>query len=53
MKPKMKFANRSGIPYVALVGDSEAEEGKVMLKNMESGEQELLTPAEVAAKLVK
>ena len=53
MKPKMKFANRSGIPYVALVGDSEAEEGKIMLKNMESGEQELLTPAEAAAKLAK
>ena len=53
MKPKMKFANRSGIPYVALVGDSEAEEGKIMLKNMESGEQELLTPAEAAEKLAK
>ena len=53
MKPKMKFANRSGIPYVALVGDSEAEAGKVMLKNMESGEQELLTPEEVVAKLAK
>ncbi len=53
MKPKMKFANRSGIPYVALVGDSEAEEGKIMLKNMESGEQELLTPKEAAEKLAK
>ncbi|MBE6679037.1 MAG: histidine--tRNA ligase [Ruminococcaceae bacterium] len=53
MKPKMKFANRSGIPYVALVGDSEAEAGKVMLKDMTSGEQELLTPAEVAARLAK
>ena len=53
MKPKMKFANRSGIPYVALVGDSEAEAGKIMLKDMESGEQELLTPAEAAAKLKK
>ena len=53
MKPKMKFANRSGIPYVALVGDSEAEAGKIMLKNMESGEQELLTPEEAEAKLAK
>ncbi|MBQ4150578.1 MAG: histidine--tRNA ligase [Clostridia bacterium] len=53
MKPKMKFANRSGIPYVALIGDSEAEAGKIMLKDMESGEQELLTPAEAAAKLAK
>ena len=53
MKPKMKFANRSGIPYVALVGDSEAEAGKIMLKDMTTGEQELLTAAEAAAKLAK
>jgi len=53
MKPKMKFANRSGIPYVALVGDSEAEAGKIMLKDMTTGEQELLTAAEAAAKITK
>ena len=53
MKPKMKFANRSGIPYVALVGDSEAEAGKIMLKNMTTGEQELLTAAEAAEKISK
>lgn len=53
MKPKMKFANRSGIPYVALVGDSEAEAGKIMLKNMTTGEQELLTAEEAAAKITK
>ena len=53
MKPKMKFANRSGIPYVALVGDSEAEVGKIMLKDMTTGEQELLTAAEAAEKISK
>ena len=51
MKPKMKFANRSGIPYVALVGDSEAECGKIMLKNMTTGEQELVTVAEAIEKI--
>ena len=51
MKPKMKFANRSGIPYVALVGDEEAAAGKIMLKNMTTGEQELLTAAEAAKKV--
>ena len=53
MKPKMKFANRSGIPYVALIGDSEAEAGKIMLKDMTTGEQELLTAAEAAEKISK
>ena len=51
MKPKMKFANRSQVPYVALVGDSEAECGKIMLKNMTTGEQELLTVAEAIEKI--
>jgi histidyl-tRNA synthetase len=34
---------------VAIVGDSEIEVGKVMLKNMVSGEQQLLTVEEVIA----
>jgi histidyl-tRNA synthetase len=34
---------------VAIVGDSEIEVGKVMLKNMLSGEQQLLTVEEVIA----
>lgn len=53
IKPKMKFANRSGIPYVALIGDSEAQSGLVALKNMETGEQMLLTPAEAAEQLLR
>lgn len=53
MKPKMKFANRSGIPYVALVGDDEAGAGKIMLKDMQSGEQALCTAEEAIVKLVK
>ena len=51
MKPKMKFANRSGIPFVALVGDDEAAAGKIMLRDMQSGEQELCTVEEAIAKL--
>ena len=47
MKKQMTYADNNQIPYVAIVGDSEIEAGKVMLKNMVSGEQQLLTVEEV------
>ncbi len=52
MKPKMKYANKLGIPYVAIIGDDEAASGSVMLKNMESGEQELVKAEDLAGKLL-
>ncbi len=39
---QFKLANQKGIPFVIVVGDSEAAENKVQLKNMISGEQKLL-----------
>lgn len=53
MKKQMGYANAKGIPFVALVGENEMNEGKVTLKNMESGEQCLLTPAELVAAVRK
>ena len=47
MKKQMTYADNNQIPYVAIVGDSEIEAGKVMLKNMASGEQKLLADSEV------
>ena len=35
--------------FVAIVGENEMKEGKVMLKNMTSGEQSLVTPDELVA----
>ena len=39
MKKQMTYANAKQIPFVAIVGDDEMAEGKVMLKNMITGEQ--------------
>ena len=39
MKKQMNYANRKGVKYVILAGESEITEGCVTLKNMESGEQ--------------
>ena len=47
LKKQMSYANQKRIPYVAIVGETEMAEGKVTLKNMETGEQQLLTPDEL------
>ncbi|MCD7904512.1 MAG: histidine--tRNA ligase [Clostridiales bacterium] len=52
MKQKMKYANRCGIPYVVIIGENEVKEGKVTLKNMNTGTQQAL-PAEEAADIIK
>ena len=51
MKKQMAYANAKGVPYVAIVGENEMAEGKVMLKNMTTGEQNLLTVDELVAAL--
>ena len=51
MKKQMSFANDHHIPYVVMVGESEMASGKLSVKNMESGEQSLVTPDEFIATL--
>ena len=47
MKKQMSYANAKQIPYVVLAGDNEIAESKVTMKNMESGEQQLVTCEEL------
>ena len=47
MKKQMSYANSKDIPYVALAGENEIAAGKVTLKNMETGEQQMLSPEEL------
>ena len=51
MKKQMGYADNKRIPYVAIVGETEMNEGKVMLKNMVSGEQVLASLEEVLEQL--
>ena len=51
MKKQMAYANAKHIPFVVLAGESEIAEGKVTLKNMDSGEQTLLTTEELVSAL--
>ena len=47
MKKQMSYANAKQIPFVALAGENEIAQGKLTLKNMETGEQSLVTPEEL------
>lgn len=43
MKKQMAYANAKQIPFVAIIGENEMADGKVMLKDMQTGEQRLIT----------
>lgn len=49
MKKQMSYANAKNIPFVVLAGENEMAAGQVTLKNMESGEQILVTTEELIA----
>ena len=47
MKKQMEYANRRGVPYVAILGSDELAAGTVTVKNMGSGEQQSIAQAEL------
>ena len=50
-KAKMSYADKLAIPFVVLVGEDEIREGVLSVKDMQSGQQEKLTPAQAAEKI--
>ena len=48
-KQKMAYANKLGVPFAVLLGEDEIAAGKCSVKNMVTGEQITVTPAEAAA----
>lgn len=51
MKKQMSYANAKCIPFVALAGENEIAAGKLTLKNMLTGEQNLVSPDDLMAAL--
>ncbi len=49
MKKQMNYANAKQIPFVVLAGENEMNEGKVTLKNMITGEQQMVSGDELVA----
>ena len=52
-KQKMAYADKLGVPYAVLLGEDEIAEGVCSVKNMKTGEQLKLTPAEAAAHILE
>ncbi len=52
MKKQMSYANAKHIPFVALAGENEMNEGKFTLKNMETGEQKLVSAEDLIAEVL-
>ena len=51
-KQKMAYANKLGVPYAVLLGEDEIAEGMCSVKNMVTGEQLKLSPADAAAHIL-
>ena len=49
LKKQFAYADRKGIPYLAIVGDREVAEGTVTLKNLSTGEQQSVAKDALAA----
>ena len=48
---QLKYANKKNIPYVVIIGPEEVASGKIVLKDMKTGEQFKLSKDELVSKL--
>jgi len=53
MKKQLSYADSNRIPFVAMVGENEMKEGKITLKNMQSGDQKSISPNEIREEIRK
>ena len=51
-KQKMSYADKLAVPFAVLLGDDEISQGKCSLKNMKTGQQQLLTAEEAAQEVI-
>lgn len=51
LEKQLKYADKKGIPFVLIIGEEEVKQNKVTLKNMQTGENQLVSLAEVVNKI--
>ena len=51
MKKQFGYADDMSIPFVAIIGETEIKENKITLKEMGTGQQEMLTLDEAILKI--
>ncbi len=49
---QIRYADRKGIPYVTILGPDEAAAGRVLLKDLSTGQQQALSEPEIIARLL-
>ncbi|HEY8915420.1 MAG TPA: ATP phosphoribosyltransferase regulatory subunit, partial [Chitinophaga sp.] len=47
MDKQMKYADKRGIPYVVIIGESELQENMLSIKNLQTGEQQKIAEGEL------
>ncbi|MDD2491523.1 MAG: histidine--tRNA ligase [Bacteroidales bacterium] len=47
LKKQFDYANKKGIPYLAIVGEDEVTNSKISLKNLATGEQQVINKEEI------
>ncbi len=52
-KAKMSYADKIAVPFAVLIGEDEVREGVLSVKDMKTGEQVKLSPADAAAYIVQ
>ena len=53
IKAKLNYANNLEIPYVIIIGEEEVEKGLYTLKDMSTGNQELLSVDDIIKKIIE
>jgi histidyl-tRNA synthetase len=53
MSKNLQYANSLNIPYVIILGENELSKNKVLLRDMKTGDQKLLTVEQTIKKLIK
>lgn len=53
IRKSLEYANKEKIPYVVIVGEDELKQGKVILKDMEKGEQQEVDIEKIGANVRK
>lgn len=53
MRKQMSYANSNGIKYVAMIGESERKTNKITLRNMATGNQELVSLEQLISEIGK
>jgi histidyl-tRNA synthetase len=51
MARQLRYADQQGIPWAVIAGPDEVRDGKLALKNLASGEQQVMTLSEAVARL--